>query len=267
MVDQVIALKPRTPLQITLSVWHALLLRESLTRLFSSRGAWFWLMAEPVLHMSYLLFLYTVIRVKTVGGIDTAIWLVAGIQAFLLFRRTSIQVMNGVTANQPLFSYRQVKPIDTLLVRGGLEALLMLAVTTLLLMGLALLGHSTFPESPLLVFAAFAGLWLLGMGVGFMASVGNELVPELGRVIKFFMMPLGILSGVVIPITAVPQPYRDWLMLNPLVHGLEAVRSGFSSTYHSFPEMSLGYLYGWALVCTVLGLALQRRYALRMVTQ
>lgn len=267
MVDQVIALKPRTPLQITLSVWHALLLRESLTRLFSSRGAWFWLMAEPVLHMSYLLFLYTVVRVKTVGGIDTAIWLVAGIQAFLLFRRTSIQVMNGVTANQPLFSYRQVKPIDTLLVRGGLEALLMLAVTTLLLMGLALLGHSTFPESPLMVFAALAGLWLLGMGVGFMASVGKELVPEFGRVIKFFMMPLGILSGVVIPITAVPQPYRDWLLLNPLAHGLEAARSGFSSTYHSFPELSLGYLCGWALVCTFLGLALQRRYALRLVTQ
>jgi capsular polysaccharide transport system permease protein len=36
----------RTSLAITLSVWKALFLRESLSCLFSARAAWFWLLAE-----------------------------------------------------------------------------------------------------------------------------------------------------------------------------------------------------------------------------
>src|SRR3546814_2028028 len=37
---------------VTLSVWKALLLREALARLFSGRASWFWLIAEPILHMA-----------------------------------------------------------------------------------------------------------------------------------------------------------------------------------------------------------------------
>jgi capsular polysaccharide transport system permease protein len=105
------------------------------------------------------------------------------------------------------------------------------------------------------------------MGFGLVASVASELVPELGRVIDFVMMPLYLISGVILPLSTVPQPYREWLMFNPVAHGLEAARLGFAPYYHAVPELSTAYLYGSALVIVFLGLALHRRFALRLATQ
>jgi capsular polysaccharide transport system permease protein len=257
----------RSPARIVASVYLALFLREALTRISSSRAAWFWLLAEPVFHVSYMLFLYTVVRVHTIGGIDTVIWLMVGMLAFFMFRRTAAQVSASISSNLALFTYRQVKPIDTLLVRGGLEAVLMVFIAGVLLAGAALFGHSVVPTDPLAVLEAFLGLWLTGMGFGLVASVATELVPELGRIINFVMMPLYLVSGVVLPISAVPQPYRGWLMLNPVAQGLEAARLGFSSNYHPVSELSISYLYEFSLVSIFLGLALHRRFALRLVTQ
>lgn len=254
----------RTSTAIALSVWKALFLREALSRILAGRAAWFWLLAEPVFHVAYLMLIFAVISVRTVGGIDTAIWIMVGMLAFFMFCRTGTQVMNAVSANQALFAYRQVKPVDTVLVRGGLEGLLMTIIASILLAGAALFGHSVIPADPLAVLEAFFGLWLVGLGFGLVTSVTGELVPELGRVIHLVMMPMYLISGVMFPISAVPQPYRDWLLLNPVAHGLEAARLGFAPYYHAVPELSVAYMYGFALVSIFLGLALHRRFALRL---
>ena len=257
----------RPSLVITLAVWRALFLREALARFFAGRATWFWLVAEPVFGVSIMLFIYTAIRVNTVGGIDTVLWLMIGMLGFFMFRRTGTQVQNAISANQTLFTYRQVLPVDTALVRAGLEALVMVAVTSVLLTGAALLGHSVVPADPLAVLEAFFGLWLAGLGFGLMTSVAGELVPELGKVLKLVMSPLMILSGVLIPLSAVPPPYRGWLMLNPVAHGLEAARLGFASYYHAAPELSVAYLFAFGLVSIFFGLALHRRFASKLVTQ
>ncbi len=254
-------------MRIVASVYSALFLREALTRISSSRFAWFWLLFEPVFNVAYMLLIYTVIRVRMVGGIDTVIWLMVGMLAFFMFRRTATQVTNGISANQALFTYRQVKPVDTVLVRGGLEGFLMAIVASILLGGAALLGHSVLPADPLAVLEAFFGLWLAGMGFGLVVSVVTELVPELGLLINYVMTPLYLVSGVILPLSSVPQPYRDWLILNPVAHGVEAARLGFSPYYHVVPELNISYIYGFSLVSIFLGLALQRRFALRLVTQ
>ncbi|QBY49672.1 ABC transporter permease [Cupriavidus oxalaticus] len=257
----------RKSLTITFAVWKALFLREALSRFFSERAAWFWLFAEPVFHVAYLLFIYTVISVHTVGGIDTAVWIMVGMLAFFMFNRTGTQVMNALSANQALFTYRQVKPVDTTLVRAGLEGFLMIVIASLLLAGAALWGHNVAPADPLAVLESFFGLWLVGLGFGLIVSVPNQLMPGVGRTIKLMLMPLYMISGVMFPIALVSQPYRDWLLFNPVAHGLEAARLAFAPYYHAAPGLSIAYLYGWGLVTVFLGLALHRRFALKLVTQ
>lgn len=255
----------RTPLQVTFSVWKALLLREALGRLFSARGAWFWLLAEPVFHMAYMLVIFSVVRVRHVGGIETPIWLMVGLVAFFMFRQTGTQGSNGISANRALFTYRQVKPVDTVLVRSALEAVLLLCVMVITMTGLGLLGLDALPANPLIVLQVFFALWLLGLGYGLVISVVSELFPELDRILAFAMMPLYLISGVVFPLSAVPQPYRDWVMLNPVAHGIEATRLGFSPYYHAVPELSLPYLFACVLVMLLTGLVLHRRFAQRLV--
>jgi capsular polysaccharide transport system permease protein len=128
-------------------------------------------------------------------------------------------------------------------------------------------GIDVVPDDPFAVLQVFFGMWLIGVGFGLAASVAVELAPEAGRVIGMMMTPLYFASGVIFPISIVTTPYREWLMLNPLAHGLEAARKGFADHYHPVPETSMSYFYGCALVILFFGLALHRRYASKMLTQ
>lgn len=257
----------RSPLSITLAVWHALLLRESLSRLFSRRAAWLWLLLEPITHMAFMAFIFTAIRVRQVGGIEAGLWIIVGFLGFFFFRRTGNQGANGISANRSLFVYRQVKPIDAVIVRALLEGLLMLVVSLMVLASAALFGLHVLPSDPLAVMEAVFGLWLLGLGFGLVVSVVKELVPELDNLLDMSMMPMMMISGVILSLSAVPYPYREWLMYNPVAHGIEAARLGFAPYYHAAPELSLSYLYGCALVLLFFGLALHARFAQRLMTQ
>jgi capsular polysaccharide transport system permease protein len=248
-------------------VWSALLLRESVMRLSSTRGAWFWLLLEPVWHIGYMMVLFSVIRVRHIGGIETSIWTMVGLLAFFVFRRTATQAMNAVGANRALYTYRQVRPVDTVVTRSILEGLLMTAVSTILVAATALAGVDILPDDPIRVLQVFFGLWLFGAGFGLVTSVITELTPEIGRVIGLAMTPLYFISGVMFPVSAVPFPYRNWVMVNPLAHGIEAARSAFAPHYHAVSETSIGYLYAWALASVFLGMALHRRFATKLVMQ
>ena len=259
--------KARSSLEITLSVWKALFLREALTRMFASRTSMIWLFFEPVFHLSYMLVLYTSVRVRVIGGLDTMVWLLAGMLPYFLFRRTATQTSIAVDANQSLFTYRQVKPVDTILVRAGLEFFILTVVAAILFFGVAMVGHGMAPTDPLSIILAVFGMWIFGLGWGLIASVGQGLIPELENVNTMLMMPLFFISGTILPVSQVPPQYYDLLLLNPLVHGLEMVRHGFSSYYFAIPGSNLYYLYACALGLLFLGLALHRRFALKLITQ
>lgn len=256
----------RSPWQITVSVWHALLLREAVARMFGRRAAAAWLFLEPVAGIAFMLLIFTVLRARFVGGMNTLLWLSAGLLAFYLFRRTANQGASAVGANLALYTYRQVKPVDTVLTRCVLEGVLMLVIAALVFSVLALLGVPLQLHDPLQVIVSLLGLWLLGMGWGLAASVAAELVPELGNLLSLLLMPLMLISGAVFPLSAIPYPWREWLMLNPVAHGIEGARAGISPYYHHVPELSLNYLLGFALALVFLGLVLQRRFRSRLVS-
>lgn len=259
--------KPRSSLEITLSVWKALFLREALSRLFASRTSMIWLFFEPVFHMSYMAWVFAVIRMRVVGGLDTMVWLLAGMLPFILFRRTASQTSIAVDANQALFTYRQVKPVDTIFVRAGLEFFILTIVAAILFFGVAMIGHAVTPADPLtLIFAVF-GMWLLALGWGLVASVGQALIPELENVNNMLMAPIYFVSGAIFPLSSLPTQYQEWLLYNPLAHGLEIIRHSFSPYYFAVPGTSMAYLYGFALCLLLLGLALHRHFALKLVTQ
>jgi capsular polysaccharide transport system permease protein len=94
-----------------------------------------------------------------------------------------------------------------------------------------------------------------------------KLVPDLEHILKIIMTPLYLISGVIIPIASIPQPYRDWLLLNPIAHGLEGCRLGFFDYYNAVFGLSLSYLYGASLVLFFLGLLLYRRFHHQLVSR
>lgn len=257
----------RSPLSITLSVWRALFLHLAQGRISGSRASWFWLVAEPLAHMAFYAYLLITLRHSVIAGMDAYLWLVVGMVMFFLFRRAAMHGMHAIDDNKAMFSYRQVKPFDTVLIRAALEAFLMLLIGLFALALLQLLGHNVVPDDPLLVVASVFGLWLLALGAGLIFAVPIKLVKESAIFLNFMFTPLYLLSGVIIPLSSIPYPYRDWLLSIPVVHGLEAVRHGFSLSYVAAAGISLAYLYVWGVCLIFLGLLLQVRFARRLVAQ
>lgn len=258
---------PMGSFQSALAVWKALFLREMVVRMFGSRLAWVWLVAEPVVNVLWLILIFAVVRIRHIGGIETALWIAIGMLVFMTFRRTLSQVQNGVSANSALFAYRQVRPADVVLARAVVEGLSMLVISAMVFAVGTILGWMSWPQSILEVLEAFVLAWLCGMGLGMIFAVLIKLVPEMERIINFIMMPLMMVSGVVFPLSLVQPPYLDWLLINPLAHAIEAARVGFAPYYHAVTGLDLGYAYACALVLVFTGLALFRRFNERLVTQ
>jgi capsular polysaccharide transport system permease protein len=257
----------RSAWQITVAVWRALFLREALVRLFATRMAWVWLLLEPLGNMLWLIMIFSVIRVHHIGGIATPLWIMIGMLVFFTFRRTVTQVQNSLGANEALFAYRQVTAIDVALVRAGVEGVLMLVLSVLMFTVGAIFDVVNWPEAPWNVLEAFFIAWACATGLGLVFCASIKLVPETERIINFVMMPIMMVSGVLFPLSMVSPQYREWLMLNPVAHAIEAARLGFAPYYHSVPELDLTYACFAALLLLFTGLALFRRFAIRLVMQ
>ncbi len=176
-----------------------------------------------------------------------------------------MQTLHALDCNKAFFAFRQVRPFDVALVRASVEAFSMFFISLFILGAAAMLGLDVLPDDPLKALSALVGLWLFGLGYGLVTSVCMRLVPDSGHIFQILMMPLYLISGVIMPLIFIPVPYRDWMLWNPLVHGLELVRLGFFNTYHTL-DVSFSYLYSWVLGSIALGL-LYRGLETRLVTQ
>lgn len=211
-----------------------------------------------------MLIIFTVIRMREVNGIDVETWLIIGMVFFLMFKRTAAQSQNALSSNQALFAYRQVNPVDTVLMRAALEGFLTTLIFIIISFGSTLFAIDMMPDDPLIMLIAFLGLWLMGLGYGLITSAAIKLIPEFAKVLGFVMTPIYLSSGAILPIANIPLPYRDWLLYNPIAHGLESARLGASSYYHAVQGLNIAYLYECALIAIFFGLVLYKRFAAKL---
>ncbi len=259
---------PRSSWQVTRSVWGALFLREAMARITATRFAWFWMFLEPLAHVVVLVMVRELMgRMRFITNADYIPWLIVGITVFILFRYGVTRSIGAIESNRGLFAYRQVKPIDTVLVRAILEGLLQSLVFIILLVVAVMLGFDLLPFDPLRAIFVWLSMWLLGLGVGLLVSVGSVLVEEVGRVVKIMMLPMYFFSGIMFPLQILPHDVQFYVLLNPVVHGVESLRLSFFEGYQTLGGINLMYLNFWVLCCVALGLILHIHFAARLRAQ
>lgn len=259
-------LKARSPWQVTRAVWYAMFMRELVARTMADRMAWFWMIAEPLAMISLMLFIRTVVlgRSRMLMNAEFVPWLIVGLLGFYLFRENMMRSLAAIDMNKSLFAYRQVKPVDTVLVRCYLEFALKTFIFILFIAGGSLLGIPIIPDLPLEAMFSWLSLWMLGLGIGLVVSVLATLVNEIGIIIRVMSVPLLLLSGVIIPVTLLPHYLQPYILLNPIVHGLETLRMAFFQHYVSLPGIDLMYLWYWAMSSILLGLILHQHFEVRL---
>lgn len=263
------ALANRTSWRVAWSVWYALFMREAISRTMADRMAWFWMIFEPIALIAVMVAIRSLVMGggRHIAGADFIPWMVVGLLGFFLFRENLMRAIGAVDANKGLFAYRQVKPVDPVLVRCFLEGMLKSFIFLLFMAAGSLLKFDLLPVRPLGAILDWLSLWALGLGAGLTFSAAAALVPEIGRVVRIISLPLLILSGVIFPINYIPHQFRQYVLWNPIVHGLESMRLNFFEGYHTLDGIDMTYLWLWALGLMSLGLILHVRFAGRLKAQ
>ncbi len=232
----------RSPLQVTLHVWHALFMREAMARITGDRLGWAWVFLEPIAHLLIFVGLrYLMGSVKYINGAEFMPWFIVGMVTFLLFSVVMNRSINAITSNRALFAYRQVHPVDTILIRAVLEGLLKTLVFGLVILGAMIFGISIVPADAIFAVFIWFVMWCFGFGIGLVLSVPVTSTQEFGKFVNILSMPLYMLSGVMFPIQFLPREVRDFILYNPLFHAVELMRSAF------FPRLSIDARHQFAI--------------------
>ena len=260
-------MRSRNIWQIQTAVLYALFIREIQTRFGNFRLGIFWAFLEPISHILVLTILFTLLRGRDgFYGIPFALFFAAGVISFFIFQKTVLNSISSIKVNMGLFAYRQVKPLDTIIVRAFLELFVLITVAVFLIwLGSWVFGFEAFPDNLLKALTIILLIFILALGTSFCTAVIGVKYPESSQLIGMLMRPLYFTSGVFFPLEFIPQNLHVYLLWNPMLHGLEQFRSACFNTYPSY-STSLIYLSAWSITVFLLGLAYYRKNRINVLT-
>lgn len=243
----------------------ALFLREIKTRFGKYRLGYLWAALEPMAHMLILLVIFGYVMHRTMPDISFPVFLINGIIPFFIFSNISNRSIGAIAANQGLFNYRPVKPIDTIIARTILEAFIYAVVYVLLMVIVGLLGETYEVTNLITLIIVWILLVLFSCGVGLLFMVIGKTYPEMEKFLPIFTKPLYFISCVMFSLNAIPKAYWPYLQWNPLVHAIELFRASVVPGY-STEGVSLSYLAFCTLLVFFVGLAVYRHREKAMLT-
>lgn len=239
-------------------VVHALVLRETRTRFGAHQLGYLWALLEPLMWVATFGAMYAFAHRKVPGDMSLVGFLGTGIVTYSLFQSCATRAGEAINGNRALLFYPQVHPLDLIYARGVLEAATFGAVFLVIMGGEALYLQQLPAVDDL--FVVIMGLLLaalLGTSLGLVLCMLGELSGAVQRLRTPLMRPLFWASGLFFTLADTPVEAQGYLLANPVLHLVEAVRDGWFTTYRS-EAASLGYVGAWILGLASLGLALER---------
>lgn len=243
----------------TLRAILALMLREMSTTNGRSPGGYIWAILEPVGGIALLTLVFSAAFRAPSIGISFPMFYATGFVPFVMFSNIQNKVSQSLQFSRPLLAYPNVTFLDAVLARFMLNLMTELMVGYIIFIGIIMMFETRVsPNLPVIV-EAYALTALLALGVGTLNTFLVTRFPVWQQVWSIVMRPMFIVSCVIFLYDTVPQPYRDWLWWNPLVHLVGTMRHGFYPTYDAVYVSPL-YVVGVALTCLAVGLVFLRRY-------
>jgi len=151
-------------------------------------------------------------------------------------------------ASKRTFVVKSPFPIWVLWVANLLRAGVHAAILAVLVLGLALLqGRLTLAGIPwALAGVALCVLFIAGLSL-LLAALG-PFIGDISEAMKLLLRVLFYATPITYPLALVPQPYRDWMWLNPLTCMVELLRNPI--VFGTMPPA--GALAGFALAAVVM---------------
>ena len=237
------------------NVISALVYRELKTRVSQVKFGVLGVFVEPLGVIAVFLMIFGLFRGRAAVGIDIILFLACGVILFTMYVNISIRSLNSMRANEELFFYRPVKPVDTVIARALVEAGLYGSILLIIAGFTCLLREQwLFHDFGLLV-VAFIALALNAFGFGVFLMAAGHRYQVLHQIVPLIMRPMWFISGIFFSLSAVPHQFLPWLSWNPITQAIELSRSAFSPDYPINPMVvSLPYLLASAAFSCAFGL-------------
>ncbi|MDM7958670.1 MAG: ABC transporter permease [Synechococcus sp. WH 8007] len=252
--------------QIQRNVISALVYRELKTRVSEVKFGVLGVFIEPLGIMAVFLAIFSAIRGNR-GPLDVALFLACGILFFTLFNDIAIRSLGAMRANEALFFYKPVKPIDTVIARTLVECGLYSIVFIVIVASIFLIREQWLLDDFPLVMISFLCLSVTGFGVGLILMVAGHRYSSLHQFVPLAMRPLWFISAVFFATSSLPQWLVPLICWNPVVQAIELSRHAFSPDYVVPEAISLYYLISVAAGSSCLGLWIYRNNERLLLTR
>lgn len=236
----------------------ALMLREMSTTYGRTPGGYLWAILEPVAAISLLTAIFSLGFRSPALGVSFAMFYATGILPFGMFNSTAAKLGQALNYSKQLLAYPRVTFIDAVLARFAISTMTQLLVSYIVMAAILMLFETRTTLDFVKIAAAFSLAAFLSLGVGTLNCYLMKRFDVYQQIWSVATRPLFIISCIFFLFETVPQPYRDYLWYNPLVHIIGLMRSGFFGTYDA-EYVSVVYVLGVSLITLFVGLLLLRR--------
>ncbi|AWM28064.1 capsular polysaccharide transport system permease protein [Sinorhizobium fredii] len=236
-------------------VTAALMVREMSTRYGSKPGGYLWAVFDPVAHVAMMTLIFQVFARMPALGLSFPLFFASGYLPFTFYQRMSSFMAGTMKANKALLSYPVVSPFDAIVSRFTLQMMTDALVSVLILLLIIELGGVDQPMDLAGMVEAAGAAAVLGLGIGTINIVMFARFPLYEQIFGIINRPLFMISGVFFLPESLPNPFRDYLLYNPLVHIIMWFRSCIYPEYRA-DGLDKGYVLEFALIGFTLGLLL-----------
>ena len=214
-------------LKIQLRVIGALLMREIITRYGRHNIGFLWLFVEPMIFTLGVTTLWSLAGAHHYSNIPIAAFALTGYSSVLLWRNMPGRCSGAIEPNYSLMYHRNVKVIDIFLSRLFLEIAGVTASFLTLSVIFIAIGLIKPPEDILIVI--FGWIMLTWFGVSLALLIGalsarSEMVDKIWHPAAYLLFPL---SGAGFMVDWLPPAMQKFVMILPMVHGIEILREGY----------------------------------------
>ncbi|MGR5120660.1 ABC transporter permease [Vibrio astriarenae] len=231
--------KKRSTLKVWGDVIFAIFLREVKSKNSDKLGV-AWSVISPVIFIFFLSFFRGRMSGETVHGIDTFFFMAIGMVLVQFFLGVVGEVARAIKKNKPLYAFRQVQPISSVIAVTGFELLAKLLIIAIIIIVCLFLKFDMQMADPIEVVGNLIRVWLIATSVGVIFSLASCFVPEVDKIRTLAMRPIFFISGIFFSLQDIPKEYWPYLTWNPLLHAVELTRY---AAYPVYGDAGVSYFY------------------------
>lgn len=248
---------PASALAITLAVIRAILLRD-IRRLAGPYYLGFlMILSMPLGHLLFVVAAYTLFGRLAPVGTDQIVYFGVSVLPFVIYVYMSRRIVLALIYNAQLLSFSRVKVFDILIASTILESVNAIIVVIVLFSILFIYSNGFSPRDFAGIVFAIAATIYFSFSIGVLNALITQVVPIWVVLFNLSIPLFWIGSGIIFFPTAIPEPYGQWLALNPLLQCVEWMRYSY---YEDYPDklLDVPYLLTFSTACLSISLISER---------